>query len=403
MASLLRVVLGITHPAFAALILITAGCKPASKPSADRTPSLSDEGSGAHGSRQPSAGDFNEFFQTLLPSVVKFSDLKTDPPLRMPNTPPDSNTWLINVKITLTPVEDLLALPTPEDAHTIDNLANELNALIAWRNVYARSPYAAAYGAFDVQAPSAPVPQLLVVQQAKAKPLPPLYGKIAAEWQVDHWQFTNVDLELPQMGQPRSAFAGGPTMVKGSPEAEAFLTAQRKAINAAKQKQAAVEESYLNDLRAAVQPGSVYAGKISHRLGALPCELRFLDQPAGDTQTTLFEVRLTNEPSYQFIYSAKLVTPLPIGTSASSPNGESFRVPDESNSAPVGDLTVNFSRGSGGGKDEDGKTLPGMVLRGQKGHYTGHDQPFLLLGGHIQGVVSNYANDQFTLTAQKKP
>ena len=377
-----------------ACTLLFAGCKPAPSVSQATPPPNADA------PRQPSAADFNAFLQTLLPPVMKVADLKTDPPTRMPDTSADGNTWIITVKLTLSPAEDLLALPSPEDAHVIDGLAAELNALIGWRNAYVGSPYARAYGSFDVAVPTAPAPQLLVVRQPQGKPLNPQYGKVAAEWEVDHWAFSNIDLELPTLGQPRASFPGS-TMVKGSPEAVTFVETEQKAIADAKQKKAAIESSFTKDLLAATKPGTVYQGQINHHLGVLPCTLRFLDQPpGGDTQMTMFELRLTNEPSYQLVYTAKLLIPLPLGASSAATNGGSIQLPDDASPAPVGNLTVNFSHGSG--QDEKGTTLPGMVLRGQTGRYTPHDQPFLIVGHQLRGLVSRYVNGEFVLTATEK-
>ncbi len=375
------------------LFLADAGCKPAPPPSPGQaTPPVQGDAS-----VQPNAGDFNAFFQSLLPSVVKVSDLKTDPPVRMPDTPPDSRIWLISVKITLTPVEDLLALPAPEDALVIDGLVNELNVLIAWRNAYARSPYTRVYGAFDVQAPAAPVPQLLVVQQAKNKPLIPLYGKIAAEWQVDHWQFTNVDLELPRMGQLRSSFAGGSTMINGSPEAEAFLAAERKSIADAKQRQVVIESNYTKDLLAVTKPGTIYRGQVSHPRGVLPCEVRFLETPGADPKMATFEIRVPQEPSYQYVYSAALAPKVPLKIASDGVASQSNRVPsgDANTDVPVGNLTVNFVRGVG--KTSTGGNLAGMMLSGA--HGLGNDKPLLLLGGRLKGVIASF-NGDFSVDAE---
>ena len=130
--------------------------------------------------------------------------------------------------------EDLLVHPSTEDAAAIDGLVNELNALVNWRNLYAKSPFARACGDVEVKVPTASVPQFLVVQHAKGQPLPPVYGKMAAEWQVDHWQFSVVDMNLAVDGKPRSDYPGS-TMVKGSAEAEAFLKSERDAIAQARQ------------------------------------------------------------------------------------------------------------------------------------------------------------------------
>ena len=396
----------------AALLLAGGSCKPA-PPAATTQPSATpstgvgqpNPAAASNAPRQPAAEDFQAFFQSLFPAAIKVTEVKTEPPVRMPNTSPADNVWLLKVKLVLTPTVDLLDLPPAADVQPLNDLVAELNGLVAWRNAYVRSPYARTYGPCEIKVPASVAPQLLVVTQSKDKPLLPIYGKVAAEWQVDHWQFENMDLDLPALGKTRSSFAGGPTVVQGSPEADAFLMAERKAIVDAKQRQAAIENSYAKELAAATRPGTTYQGQINHRLGIQPCILRFLEvPPGGDPRMTTFEVRLTNEPTYQFLYTAKLVTPLPCGApaAASTNNDESFRLADNSDGKPMGNLTVNFSRGSGGGKDESGRTPPGMILRGQVGMYTAHNQSFLVLDHRIEGIVSQYTNGDFVLKAQEK-
>ena len=55
----------------------------------------------------------------------------------------------------------------------------------------------------------------------KDHPLSPIYAKVTAEWQVDHWRFEpvegNTSNGLLNAGKLRSEFSG-PTMAKGSPE-----------------------------------------------------------------------------------------------------------------------------------------------------------------------------------------
>ena len=312
----------------------------------------------------------------------------------MPNMSPDSNAWIISVKITLTPVEDLLALPSSEDANVIDSLTGELNLLFAWRNAYVRSPYTHTCGPFDVQVPTASAPQLLVLKQAKDKPLAPFYGKVAAEWQVDHWQFTNMDLELPQTGQPRSSF-NRPTMVKGSPEAEAFLAAERKAVTEGKERQTAIESKYGKDVSAATKPGTIYRGQISHPRGVLPCEIRFLETPGADPQVATFEVRVPQEPSYQYVYSAALAPKVPLKIASDGVASQPNPIPSGDTDVPVGNLIVNFVRGTG--KTSTGGNLAGVMLSGA--HGLGNDKPLLLLGGRLKGVVASF-NGDFSVDAE---
>ena len=384
-----RVLRQVVLAATAAVLLVQSGCKPAAAPSS------SDNKVSGPTSRQPTADEFRAFFQSLLPAAVKLSDLKTDPPTHMPNTAPADNTWLINAKIVLTPTEDLYSLPPAADTESIKDLVEELNTLIHWRNAYARSLYSRIYGAFDIQAP-ADLPQLLIVRQIKNKPLPAIYGKVAAEWQVDHWQFTNVDIELPVTGRLRSSFTAGPTMVKGSPEAETILATERKIIAAAKQRQAEIESSYSKDLFAATKPGTIYRGQISQTRGVLPCEVRFLDTPGADPKMATFEIALPKEPTYQLTYTARLAPKLPLDIPDGTLVYEAAHPASRSGEAepPVANVTVSFTRGTG--KKSLFGTLPSVLRNGTD--YIG-DKPFLLLDGHLKGVVASF-NGDFSMSAE---
>ena len=265
----------------------------------------------------------------------------------MPNTSPADNVWMVKVKITITPTEDLLSLPPTEDAQTVNNVVTELNALIDWRDRYANSPYAKACGGLEIKVPVPTVPQLLVVTQPKDHPLPSTYGKVSAEWQVDHWMFRNMDLTLPTTGQPRSAFAGS-TMVKGSAEAEATLKAEHDAITKARQEIDAIRSRYAEQVAKGSKPGTTYQGRVSFRQNVQPCELRFLDPPAGgDAHFAAIEVRLPNEnPPCVFTYKAKLNTelPLPVPSSPPAPTpANPYGSPDFSNANQVPRFNVRIS------------------------------------------------------------
>ena len=267
------------HLGLLATVVFTAlsGCKPAPPATTAQQTPLPD----GNASRQPTANDFQAFFQGMLPATVKVSEVKMDAPTRMPNTSPASNIWLLSLKITVTPLEDLFSLPPPQDTQPIDNLVAELNALVAWRNAYANSPYAKACGAFEVKVPPAALPQLLVVAHPKDHPLLPIYAKVTAEWQVDHWQFEptegNTNTVLLNAGKLRSEFTG-PTMLKGSPEAEKALREMRDAINQARKEIGAIRGRYAEQVVNGTKPGTVYTGKVSYGSNVAPCELRFLDR-----------------------------------------------------------------------------------------------------------------------------
>ncbi len=321
-----------------------------------------------------------------------------DPPVPMPNTSPADNVWLLKVKVTLTPDEDLLVLPSTEDARAVDALVNELNGLIQWRNAYANSPYAKACGDLEITAPATTVPQLLTVRYPKNAPLPPVYGKMAAEWQVDHWQFFKVDLSAPVDGKLRTDFAG-PTMIQGSPEANAFLQAERDAIAQAKQQIEAVRGRYADQMARSTRPGTTFRGQISFHQTMLPCELRFLDPPpGGDPRFTAFQITLTSNPSYQFTYHAKLATELPIALPTPTPaptNSYAIPILDGPSPVPKNNLTFSLVRSSG---QEDNRAVPGEMLIGARS--MGPDHGLLLLGGHLDGMISYYQSP-LILSAQQ--
>ena len=51
----------------------------------------------------------------------------------LPNSSPGSNTWLFNVRLRLALTEDLVGLPSPEDAHAFQAIVDELNGLVEWQ------------------------------------------------------------------------------------------------------------------------------------------------------------------------------------------------------------------------------------------------------------------------------
>ena len=151
--------------------------------------------------------------------------------------------------------------------------------------------------AFEVKVPAAPLPQLLVVAHPKDHPLPPIYAKVTAEWQVDHWRFEpvegNTSNGLLNAGKLRSEFTGA-TMVKGSPEAEKAFREVRDAINQARKEIGAIRGRYTEQVVSGAKPGTVYTGKVSYGSNVAPCELRFLDpSPGADTRFANFQITLS--------------------------------------------------------------------------------------------------------------
>ena len=188
-------------------------------------------------SHPPGTAELTGFLRSHLPPVIKLVGLKNDPPVPMPNTAPGSNAWLYNVRLTLAPTEDELGAPPPQQAQAFQDMVDELTGLAAWSQAYAHSPYASLYPGFTADPPTPASPQLLVVTRHKDRPAAPIYGKMAAEWQVDHWLYSVVDMALPEedSGRFRSAYPG-PVLIQGEPAAERFIAASKAAIAAAKPK-----------------------------------------------------------------------------------------------------------------------------------------------------------------------
>ena len=401
--TLISVIPRVAAGALGCALLSLSGCKPAAAPTTEQAsppPDASPQSQKSSTPSQPTANDFANYFRPTMKPFVKLVEVKADPPMRMPNAPPGSNVWLLNLKLTLAATEDLFGICPEEvdDTKAIASLTNELNGLVAWSNAYAQSAYARVYPGFEAKTPVSPVPLLIVLQQAKDRPQAPVYGKVAAEWQVDHWNFYAVDLDIPKVGNPRSAF-NGPTMVQGSPETADFFKIERDAIAQAKGKKDAIESRYADDLAKATKPGTTYRGQISHPRGILPCEVRFLNTPGVDPQMAMFEVRLPQEPSYQLVYTAKLALQVPLNMPADAAANQYFPTPvPVGNPLPVGNLTVNFVRCAG--KATPFGSLPSVLLYG--GKVMGGNKPFLLLNRRIQGVVAQF-NDNFSLNAEQIP
>ena len=280
---------------------------------------------------------------------------------------------------------------TAPNTQPIDNLVAELNTLVAWRNTYANSPYAKACGAFEVKVPAAPLPQLLVVTHPKDHPLPPIYAKVTAEWQVDHWQFEpaegNTNTVLLNAGKLRSEFTGS-TMVKGSQDAEKAIGGVRDAVAQARKEIDAIRSRYTEQVVRGVKPGTLYTGTVSYGPNVAPCELRFLDPPpGGDAHFANFQVTLTSQnPPCWYIYKARVTTELPIPVpepqpTPANPNpgfdfDASKRVPDHN----VFQTSVRCSNNKVG-RD----TLPSYLASNEHGF-----QALLLLDRRIEGVINDF-------------
>lgn len=217
----------------------------------------------------------------------------------------------------------------------------ELGALLAWSEAYARSPHASLSAPFSVSAPVPAAPQLLAYTRRKDAPAAPVYGKIAVRWQVDRWQYAFSDLELPESeseGQPRSAYSG-PILIQGEPATERYVAAARAAIARARPKKEAIERKYQEDLAQATRAGTLYKGQLSRRGKTMPAEVRFVAAPGGDPGLARFELLL---PATGYVYTcsarrAGSVPNLPV-----VPPGGEGESAERSEAAPRGDLSVNY-------------------------------------------------------------
>ena len=328
----------------ASVLCALTGCKRAAAPNAAQSqspgePSLPSPGDARR--QPPSMAELSNFIRSHLPSLLKLAAMKNDPPVPMPNTSPGSNAWLINVRLTFAPVEDELGAPASKDAQAFKAMVEELNGLVAWSQAYAQSPYVSLYPGFTLNPLTPASPQLLAVIQHKDRPFAPVYGKMGAEWQVDHWVFTVEDLTLPEdNGRFRSSFTG-PFLVQGEPATTSFVAAAKAAIAEAKPKKNAIERAYRNDLLKATQPGTLYQGKMSYRGKTMPAEVRFTTPPGGDPGLAQFELRLPAS-GYVYFCSAKLakgVPRMPVPAARIDEYGFQKVEPETKD-----DLTVNYER-----------------------------------------------------------
>lgn len=382
--------------------LSLAGCKPSASPGGSRALSSPDEHAPSLGdgvSRQPNSDDLASFLRSLIPPIARLVNVKMDPPVRMPNTSPDSNAWVLNVKMTIAPTEDLLSLPSEQDTKEFKAVEGELDGIIRWRNAFVQSPYARFYPSFEVKAPTSPVPQLLVLTHRADQPLPPIYGRMYAEWQMDHWNFSKDEFNMPDPGQPRSSFTGS-YVIKGSHEAEAFLAAEREAIAQAKPKQAAIDSSYAADLVKATRQGTIYRGQVSSGNTAVPAEVRFVEPPTSDEQFAQFEVRLPSAPGNLYVYTAKLAKRMPIHPAPAPGDNDLAQTPDDLASTPKSDLTVGLLHVSG--KEIVASTVPNQLLMALTHYDPPHTLSITVLNRRMDGKLANPLGP-FMLSAQQTP
>lgn len=201
--------------AVSALALLIQGCKPFHK-------------------NQPSNEQITAAISTDMPPYVSVAALV---PEFIPGA--TDKEWSINVKVSIAPKEDLLSYPSRGEANSINELIEQNNELVDWRNRFVQGKANEDLAGISTSMGILNAPQPLRVSQARNQPIA-VYGKMTAEWQVDRWRFTT-HLELPEIGKPLSTFRDGNTeyLVTGTPAGEEMLQKLRKKIevNQAKKKE----------------------------------------------------------------------------------------------------------------------------------------------------------------------
>ena len=296
---------------------------------------------------RPEAKDLAQFLRGRLSPLVRLVELKSDPPASLLGASSDSGTWSYNVRVTLAPSEDVLCPPTSEEAASFQSMVDELNTLAAWSQAYARSPYAKRYPGFAVDTPDPARPKLLAIAHPKDKPFAPLYGKMSAEWQVDHWNYEVVALQDPpdQSGKPRSQYPE-PILIRGSPEAIRFVERVKTSLDAARSMKTAIDAAYRADLLKATQPRTVYRGQLTHGKNVLTAEAHLLAAAPGDEPNMArLEFRLPSA-GYTYLCSVRLSASPPVQQAASNDEAEDQgRLSNNSGKLTVkADLAVGYLR-----------------------------------------------------------
>ncbi len=392
----------ILNTILAAAFGVLTGCKPAAAPKAAReqTPDAPPVQTSGNARRPPGTAELSAFLRAKMPPVVKLVDVRNDPPVPMPGYAPGSNVWLLNVRVTIAAAEDELAEAPPRDVQAFQAAENELSALAAWSVAYAESPYASLYPGFTVNLPQPASPRLLTVVHPKDQPLAPLYGKFAAEWQMDHWEFSIMDMPTPaDDGKLRSAFTG-PVLVEGEPATERYIAVTKSAIAEAKPKKAAIEAAYEDDLIKAMRPGTLYRGQVSRGGSVVPAEVHFLETGTADQQIARFEVRLPNSPGYVFTFTAKLARQVPIHPIPVARDDDAAPQSNDDEPVPKTDLTVGFEHADG--KSPQGTAIPNELLNDYTQYMPPHALPLSLFKGRLEGVISTVSGS-YKLSAQRVP
>ena len=376
------------------LLWVLAGCKPATSP-------LSTQSQPSSANRQPDTSELAGFLRGQLPPFLKLVELKNDPPAPLHNAASGDNAWLYNVRLTFALTEDELGPPSPQDAQAFRLVVDKLNSLAAWGEAYSSSPYNKLYPGFAVHLPAPASPQLLAVIRHKDQPSAPLYGRMSAEWLVDHWQFTVQGLAMPEdEGHLRSEYTG-PILVQGDPATARLVAAAKAEIAQTEPRKEAIERSYQEDLRRATQPGTLYKGQITRRDKTMDAEIQFVALvPGAGADVAKFELRL---PASGFVYtcSAKLAQGVPnMPVAPSDANDLSL---DSAQTTQKGDLIVNYEH------IKDPKFNPANGLANDFRSYlvgdaAAKDMPVSLLNHQMTGLIAGFeAAHGFTLTARQSP
>ena len=413
----------------AALLASAWGCKPSATPAAAQDQPRTEIVQPLPGIQHPPGNDdLARFLRGRLPLLLKLAEVKSDPPAPLPGTASGGNAWIYNVRLTFAPAEDVLGPPAPHHAAVFREAMDDLDELTAWSAAYARSPYAGRYPSLRVDSPVPAHPKFLAVLHAKDQPYPPLYWKMRAEWQVDHWNYTVTDAPLPANdgGTLRSGFSG-PFLIQGSQEAEQFLAKAKASIDAAKTQRAAIEAAYCADLLQATAPGVLYRGQLRHQGKFTAAEVRFAAPPAGteSQQTVQLEVRLPDAADESFTYLVRRAERLPLSLFAPTtdaarvtkrlPAALSRPVADTSKAANndaiptlqkaafalTGDLKLSLVKASG--KQTYNGTVPDMLLQITRTNAQPASVTLQVRDGHLEGRLSGASTDAsgFVLSAQQ--
>ena len=395
---------------FASFVLSAAlftviGCKPAAAPNTNQIQPLDDPSvqrtSGTV--RQPSASDLASFLRSIVPPTSKVVEVKSDPAVPLHNVVPGTNAWLLSVRMTLAPAEDLF-LPAPaKDTQALQAMLDELKSLADWSQAYADSPYTDLGASFTVKVPASTAPQLLNIAHPRGQPLAPIYGKVAAEWQVDHWQFSV--LSLPKYGdggsEPRSWFQGA-TLVQGSREASHYLGETRAALSDAKEKRAAIERRYQEALAQATRPGTVYHGELrllsTSQVNPVPVEVRFVDVTLGGpvTHEAQFTLKLAQPPTgHDYAFRVKLADYLPL-----VPPGQTHRAVGYQ-AASLGDASIDFQQTTG--KEDNSMSLEGLLFRAMHSGLNAGNLRLLVHNRRLEGWVASGYYGQLLISAGQAP